>query len=163
MGQGCRRCTALLCACSLLLAGTTAAAKAVEGAPETHYAALESAHINARDLKTLHYVENAHGQLEEWSGRLFARLKNGLGPREPDPMLDGRADLQVQKISVTYAGYTHTEPLARLLRELADAEQRRVDAVRKMIDEGPNEAAWAAVNAPVQHIVNFIRDWSDTS
>jgi len=119
--------------------------------------------VTARDLKTLQYMENAHGQLEEWTSRLFARLKNGVGPRAPDPMLDGRADLQVQKISVTYAGYTHNEALARVLRELAEVEQRRVDAVREMIREGPDESAWAAADAPVQQIVQFIRDWSERS
>jgi len=50
-----------------------------------------------------------------------------------------------------------------LLRELADAEQRRVDAVREMIREGPDESAWAAANAPVQQLVQFIRDWSESS
>lgn len=119
--------------------------------------------VTARDLKTLQYMENAHGQLEEWTSRLFARLKRDLGPRQGEPVLDGRADLQVQKISVTYAGYTHNDALARLLRELADAEQRRVDTVRRMIREGPDEAAWAAADAPVQQIVKFIRDWSERS
>jgi hypothetical protein len=154
-----RRCAAVLLL--FLLVPLAEGSDVVTGADSR--ADLAAAPVTARDLKTLQYMENAHGQLEEWTSRLFSRLQNQLGPRAPDPMLDGRADLQVQKISVTYAGYTQTEPLARLLRDLADAEQRRVDTVRAMIREGPDESAWAAANAPVQQLVQFIRDWSDRS
>ena len=123
--------------------------------------ALTDKRISARDLKTLDYVENAHGQLEEWTGRLYHRLENGLGPREHDPLLDGRADLQVQKISVTYAGYTHNAALADVLHELSAAEQKRLDAVRRMIDDGIDEKAWRDLSEPVHRYMTFLREWRE--
>lgn len=145
---------------ALCIAAATAAA-AAGGSPEDPCAALHATTIDARDLKTLQYVENAHGQLEEWASRLYARLNNDMGPRARDPVLDGRADLQVDKLRVTYAGYTHNDALARVLRKLAVAEKRRLDTVRAMIETGPDDDAWSAVDAPVQEIVAAIRNWSE--
>lgn len=124
-------------------------------------AELSAAEITAKDVKTLHYVENAHGQLDEFCARLLHRLDRGLGPRESDPVLDGRADLQVKKISVTYAGYTKTKPLANALAQLADAHQRRLDYVKTTLDGEVDWQRYAELNEPVQALMNELRKWSN--
>lgn len=130
-------------------------------APDQHaLASLSGVTITARDLKTLHYMENAHGQLEEWSRRLLSRLEQGMGPREKDPILDGRADLQVQKIAVTYAGYTKTPQLAVTLRQLADAHAKRLAALQRMVDAGADRTRYDSLDAPVQRVVAALNRWS---
>lgn len=129
-------------------------------ADDTVVAALSKAEITGRDVKTIHYVENAHGQLDEFCERLLHRLDKGLGPREPDPVLDGRADLQVLKISVTYAGYTRSEPLAKVLTALAEAHQRRLDYVKSTVEGEVDWQRYAELDAPVQQLIKHIRTWS---
>ena len=130
------------------------------GDKNTVLAALSKAEITGRDVKTVHYVENAHGQLDEFCERLLHRLERGLGPRDKDPVLDGRADLQVKKISVTYAGYTRSEPLANALAELAEAHQRRLDYVKTTIDGEVDWQRYAELDEPVQTLIRHIRTWS---
>lgn len=116
--------------------------------------------ITSRDLKTLHYMENAHGQLEEWSRRLLSRLQRGSGPRDQDPILDGRADLQVKKIEVTYAGYTHTPELAEVLRRLAAAHLERLQALQRMVRTGADREQFNELDAPIQQLVGLMQSWS---
>lgn len=123
-------------------------------------AALDDVTISAKDLKTLHYMQNAHGQLDEWSLRLLARLERGIGPRAHEPILDGRADLQVKKIAVTYALYAKTPELAATLQELADAHGDRLVALQRMVSEGPDRGAYERLDQPVQEIVTALRNWS---
>ena len=113
--------------------------------------------IDARDLKTLHYMENAHGQLEEWSLRLLSRLELGRGPRDSDPILDGRADLQVKKLAITYASYTKNPQLADALRRLAAAHGQRLAALQSMVAEGPDRERYLALDREVQLIAQQLR------
>lgn len=124
-------------------------------------ASLKATDITARDLKTLHYVQNAHGQLDEWSFRLLARLQRGDGPRKRDPVFDGRADLQVKKIAVTYAGYTHSEPLRRTLIALVDAHERRLRALQAMLASEVDAEAFKQLDAPVQELFTALHEWSE--
>ncbi len=148
--------------CTLLAVAANEALAGAEPAPRqpSTAATLDAVAIDARDLKTLHYMENAHGQLEEWSLRLLSRLENGLGPRDDDPILNGRADLQVQKIAITYAGYTRTAPLGARLRDLAEAHQARLDALKRMVAAGPDRSVYENHDAPVQAHVQTLRQWS---
>lgn len=123
--------------------------------------ALNAKTITARDLKTLHYMENAHGQLEEWSKRLLSRLENGMGPRGKDPVLDGRADLQVQKIAITYASYTHNDALSDTLRYLAQAHRARLSALQSMVDAGPDRQRFEMLSTPVTELITELRTWSE--
>ncbi|NNF15093.1 MAG: hypothetical protein HKN70_00025 [Gammaproteobacteria bacterium] len=124
-------------------------------------AALHAKTINARDLKTLHYMENAHGQLEEWSNRLLSRLENGMGPRGKDPVLDGRADLQVQKIAITYASYTHNDALSETLRHVAQAHRTRLTALQSMVDAGPDRQQFELLSDSVNELITELRTWSE--
>ena len=124
-------------------------------------AALDATAIDAKALKTLGYVQNAHGQLDEWSLRLMARMGRGLGPRERDPILDGRADLQVKKIAVTYAGYTDNAALADVLAALATAHGRRLAAVTSMVGNGTDPETFAALNVPIERIRAHLAHWSE--
>lgn len=124
-------------------------------------ASLQATEITARDLKTLHYVQNAHGQLDEWSLRLLSRLYKGEGPRERDPILDGRADLQVRKIAVTYAGYTHSEPLRTTLLALAEAHEKRLRVLQAMTISEFDAGKFSKLNAPVQELVAALQKWSE--
>ncbi len=142
-----------------LTGGTGSAGATEEGA--TLLASLNATEITARDLKALHYVQNAHGQLDEWSFRLLSRLHKGQGPRSNDPILDGRADLQVQKIAVTYAGYTHSEPLRRTLLALADAHEKRLRVLQAMSVSEADTESFKKLNAPVQELVAALRLWSE--
>lgn len=146
----------------LLLAGLgiTGNASAADG-ETTVVASLGATAITSRDLKTLHYVQNAHGQLEEWSFRLLSRLQKGEGPRQRDPIFDGRADLQVQKIAVTYAGYTHSEPLRETLIALADAHEKRLRVLQAMTVSEVDANTFKKLNAPVQELVAALREWSE--
>lgn len=131
-------------------------------APAAAAASGEAGPVSGHDLKAIHYVENAHGQLEEWTDRLLARLDRGLGARASEPILDGRADLQTAKIRVTYAGYVDSEPLAGLFRELSRAHTERLDMVRARLGGagGPaHEAAYRDADARVDELINRIRDW----
>lgn len=124
-------------------------------------ASLNATAITARDIKTLHYVQNAHGQLDEWSFRLLSRLHSGQGPREGDPIFDGRADLQVQKIAVTYAGYTRSAPLRNTLTALADAHEKRLRVLQAMTLSEVDAEKFRKLNAPVQELVAALRKWSE--
>lgn len=126
----------------------------------TAVAALNARPIDARDLKTLHYLENAHGQLEEWSKRLLSRLENGMGPRTKDPVLDGRADLQVQKIQITYASYTKNHALSQSLQHLAQAHRDRLTALQAMVDSGADRNQFDALSTPVNELITDLRTWS---
>ena len=123
-------------------------------------AALNELAIDARDLKTLHYLENAHGQLEEWSNRLLSRLENGMGPRNKEPVLDGRADLQVQKIAITYASYTKNDVLSQALQHLAQAHRTRLTALQTMVETGANRNEFDELSTPVIQLINELRTWS---
>lgn len=116
--------------------------------------------VNARDLKALHYMENAHGQLEEWSLRLLSRIELGMGPREREPILDGRAVLQVRKIAVTYSGFTRTPALAEALEKLAAAHKARLGAVQAMVETGVNRNLYEQLDSEVQDLVGQLRTWS---
>lgn len=149
------RAPALSLACALALAPLPCAAAPAGG--ETP----GSGPLTGRDLKAIHYVENAHGQLEEWSERLLARLERGLGPRDPEPILDGRADLQTAKIRVTYAGYVDSPRLAALFRALAAAHVERLEAVRARLAgaDGSDGAAYRELDARVAELITRIRNW----
>lgn len=154
-----KRATALSIMLLALGGGAVSAGASDEGA--TMLASLNSTQINARDLKALHYVQNAHGQLDEWSFRLLSRLQTGEGPRERDPIFDGRADLQVQKIAVTYAGYTHSAPLRNTLTALADAHEKRLRVLQAMSVSEVDAEKFKKLNAPVQELVAALREWSE--
>ncbi|NNF52004.1 MAG: hypothetical protein HKN59_06170 [Gammaproteobacteria bacterium] len=143
----------------MLSAGAVKAGAADTGA--AMLASLNATELTARDIKTLHYVQNAHGQLDEWSFRLLSRLKKGQGPREREPILDGRADLQVQKIAVTYAGYTHTDALKETLAALADAHEKRLRVLQAMTVSDVDAERFKKLNAPVQELVAALREWSE--
>ncbi len=131
-------------------------------APAAAAASGEAGPITGHDLKAIHYVENAHGQLEEWTDRLLARLDRGLGAREPEPILDGRAALQTAKIRVTYAGYVDSERLAALFRELSEAHDARLEAVRARLagaDDEAHRALHRELDARVDELITRIRDW----
>ncbi|NND61085.1 MAG: hypothetical protein HKN49_12540 [Gammaproteobacteria bacterium] len=142
-----------------LTGGAGSAGAKEEGA--TLLASLNATEITARDLKALHYVQNAHGQLNEWSFRLLSRLHSGQGPRSNDPIFDGRADLQVKKIGVTYAGYTHSEPLRRTLAALAEAHAKRLRVLQAMSVSDVDAKSFKKLNAPVQELVTALREWSE--
>ncbi|MBT8143804.1 MAG: hypothetical protein KJO55_03825 [Gammaproteobacteria bacterium] len=120
---------------------------------------LQSADLSAKDLKTIHYIENAHGQLDEWADRLVARLERGLGPRQSDPMLDGRARFQIKKLRITYAGYTHSPELVEAINVLADAHERRLNALDTMLRYGVDQTRYRAVSAEVESVIRGIRSW----
>ncbi len=143
----------------LAMLGGPGSANAQEG--DALLASLQATEITARDLKALHYMQNAHGQLDEWSFRLLSRLQNGQGPRERDPIFDGRADLQVKKIAVTYAGYTHSEPLRQTLIALADAHEKRLRALQAMTVNEVDAETFNKLNAPVRELVTALREWSE--
>lgn len=128
--------------------------------PTETVAALNARPIDARDLKTLHYMENAHGQLEEWTGRLLSRLENGMGPRDKDPVLDGRADLQVQKIAITYASYTTNDALSHALKDLAHAHRIRLTALQTMVETGADRNQIEGLSTPVTELISELRTWS---
>lgn len=144
-----------------LFALSSAAVAAAAGADGT------CASPTGHDLKAIGYVENAHGQLEEWRDRLAARLERGLGPRDPEPILDGRAALQTAKIAITYAGYVDSEPLAELLEELAAAHIARLVALRVRLEDadraGASPEARAAtyleLDARIDELMSRVRDW----
>lgn len=144
----------------LVLAAGAAGASATDERA-TMVASLNATEITARDLKALHYVQNAHGQLDEWSFRLLSRLHSGEGPRANDPIFDGRADLQVQKIAVTYAGYTKSEPLRRALIALAGAHEKRLRVLQAMSVSEADPETFKKLNAPVQELVAELRKWSE--
>ncbi len=48
----------------LAMLGGPGSANAQEG--DALLASLQATEITARDLKALHYMQNAHGQLDEW-------------------------------------------------------------------------------------------------
>lgn len=145
---------------ALVLGVSPAIAGASEGGSGP-LAELNATEITARDLKTLHYMQNAHGQLDEWSFRLISRLRKGEGPRARDPIFDGRADLQVKKIAVTYAGYTHSEPLRQSLIALADAHEKRLRALQAMAASDVDINSFEKLNAPVQQLVAALLEWSE--
>ena len=120
---------------------------------------MADAAITARDLKAIHYVENAHGQLEEFHLRLSSRLREGLGPRPADPVLDGRADLQAQKIRITYAGYAEDPRLKAALRELADAHQRRLEALRARLAGHAADTEDTELDERIRELARQIRNW----
>lgn len=146
----------------------------------------EPTSIHPYDLKLIGYVENAHGQLDEFVARLLARLERDLGPREREPITDGRADLQVAKIRVTYAGRTKSPELAALFHQLADAHEARLARVRERLAAatgpaqpvGPpaGQAASAApavapdlaslsddeLDARVAHLISRVRNWRNS-
>ncbi len=128
--------------------------------PSETVAALNARPIDARDLKTLHYLENAHGQLEEWTSRLLSRLENGMGPRDKDPVLDGRADLQVQKIAITYASYTTNDALSHALKHLAQAHRIRLTALQTMVETGADRNQFEELSTPVTELISELRTWS---
>lgn len=144
----------------LLAAGFVPATAALQDTNDM-LAELGAAEVSAKDIKTLHYVENAHSQLDEFCQRLLHRLDRGLGPRDSEPVLDGRADLQVKKISVTYAGYTKTKPLANALAQLADAHQRRLDYVKTALDGEVDWQRYAEFDENVQVLMTELRKWSN--
>lgn len=144
----------------LMLSGGAVNAGATEAEPAI-LASLNATELTARDIKTLHYVQNAHGQLDEWSFRLLSRLHTGQGPREREPILDGRADLQVQKIAVTYAGYTHSDALKETLSALADAHEKRLRVLQAMTVSEVDSEKFKKLNAPVQELVAALREWSE--
>lgn len=149
---------AALLACALFVPFTAAASSPSRDALAQ---ALDATTISARDLKTLHYLQNAHGQLEEWSLRLLARLEQGLGPRSNEPIVNGRADLQVQKIAVTYAGYTQNPALSHALRAVADAHKKRLDGLKSMLQGGVSRTTYQELDAPVQSLVATLQSWSE--
>lgn len=133
--------------------------RATSSDPDGVSAALRTSVLTARDLKTLHYVENAHSQLELWATRLIARLEMGLAPRQNDPMLDGRAYFEVQKLRHTYAGTTRSPALASAIRQLADRHERRLAEIQGMMRFGVDRAAFASTSHEVGHVIDAIRDW----
>ena len=158
-----KKCLKQMASLSVLLlvlgGGATVAGATDDG--KAMLALLNTTEINARDLKTLHYVQNAHGQLDEWSFRLLSRLHTGQGPREKDPILDGRADLQVKKIAVTYAGYTHSPALKEMLAALAGAHEKRLRVLQAMTVSDVDPEKFKKLNAPVQELVAALREWSE--
>lgn len=159
MDSKCRRISVLM-TLVLVLAGGAAGASATDERAIL-LASLNATDITARDLKALHYVQNAHGQLDEWSFRLLSRLHTGQGPRANDPIFDGRADLQVRKIAVTYAGYTKSEPLRRTLIALAGAHEKRLRVLQAMSVSGSDPETFKKLNVPVQELVAELRKWSE--
>ncbi|NNF60520.1 MAG: hypothetical protein HKO55_03375 [Gammaproteobacteria bacterium] len=122
-------------------------------------ASLQAAGIDARDLKAIGYVENAHGQIDEWSDRIIARLQQGMDARGNSPIVDGRARFQVQKLRVTYAGYTRNKALIDAINLLAAAHERRLDAVDEMLRSGVDEQRYEATSDEVDELIAAIRNW----
>lgn len=139
----------------------TCAAPASDTPEPAHRIAMvmQKANLDAKDLKTMQYVENAHGQLDEWADRLVARLQSGLGPRQADPMLDGRARFQVKKLRITYAGYAHSPELIEAINVLADAHEQRLNALDTMLRYGVDQARYRAVSGEVDKVIRGIRSW----
>lgn len=141
---------------ALLIVGT---APAGTQQPQRPVIELQTSQLTAKDLKTIQYVENAHGQLDEWADRFVARLKRGLGPRERDPILDGRARFQVEKLRVTYAGYTSNPELTKAIKLLAIAHERRLHVVDSMRHYGIDRERYLTVSAEVDGVMGAIRTW----
>lgn len=147
----------LVLALSFLL--TTHAIAGVEAVDVAATVATKTTGTTARDLKTIGYVENAHGQLDEWARRLLARTERGLGPREREPLLDGRARLQVAKLRVTYAGYTHSASLAAAIHALADAHEARLMQLEKSLAGAADPQAVAVTSDIIDGAIAKIRNW----
>lgn len=146
---------------AVLIVLITSAAPASDTPLAAHRIAMlmQTASLDAKDLKTIQYVENAHGQLDEWADRLVARLERGLGPRHSDPVLDGSARFQIKKLRITYAGYAHSPELVEAINALADAHEKRLDALDTMLSEGVDDARYRAVSGQVDHVIHGIRSW----
>lgn len=121
---------------------------------------LKATQRNARDLKAVGYVENAHGQLDEWTNRLVSRLELGVGPRKSDPIIDGRSSLQVSKLRITYAGYAKSPAVIGAIYALADAHERRLALAGQMLDSRVDRDSYAALSQDIEHLIQIIRTWS---
>lgn len=127
----------------------------------TTLAMLSETPRTAHDLKAVTYIENAHSQLDEWGNRLVARLERGIGPRQSDPLVDGRARFQVKKLRVTYNRYAHSGALKKAINALADAHAARLDALDAMLNTNVADTTrFAEATATVNQRIREIRNWS---
>ncbi len=92
--------------------------------------------IVAADEKTADYAVRIHQQLERWGDNLVARLERGDTIRRADPILDGRYDLYIQKLRLTYAASVNSTELAAAIRRLADRHEQRRRCLEDMLHTG---------------------------
>ncbi|MBT8136562.1 MAG: hypothetical protein KJO54_06080 [Gammaproteobacteria bacterium] len=92
--------------------------------------------VQLADQEIIKAVEHAHLQLDRWATRLMYRIERGAGPRQSDPLLDGRAHLMVTKMRANYAAAAGSRKLAVAIHHLADAHEDRLRSLDAMLRRG---------------------------
>jgi hypothetical protein len=121
--------------------------------------ALRAAPLTRDDLKAFRRIENAHGQIQEWTAMLAARLRAGERPRQPDPALDGRAAGQIARMQEIYAGTAATPIVTRAFGALADADRARLRALSEMTTSVFDPTRYHCLDAAVSRIWEAILTW----
>lgn len=118
---------------------------------------ISKADLGETDLATIQYVERTHLQLDRWGASLVSRIEQHKGPRQSNPVLDGRYSLAVKKLRRTYAGMAQSPQLAAAIHALADTHERRLQELERTLRSGVDRQQFSVTTVQASRAMNQIR------
>jgi hypothetical protein len=112
---------------------------------------------SALDRRAYDVAEAAGDKLETWCKEAVRHRERGEELAVDDPVLDGRAGLEVERIRLTAVPLAESAELVSLLGALADAQEARLAVVRAPGRYKPQR--YVRTDRKVQELAFGLRRW----
>jgi hypothetical protein len=112
---------------------------------------------SALDQRAYDVAEGANDKLDAWCKEALQRRARDEELRVDDPILDGRAGLEVERLRLTAIPLAESRQLVELLTELADAHAERLAVLRRVGRHKPKR--YAETDRRVKELAFGLRRW----
>ncbi len=130
---------------------------AAQTAPEIDSKLREVGLTSTADFAAVELVETARKQLDEWAAAAAGRRRAGEVLAEDDPIVDGRADAEVERIRTEATASAESEELEEIFAVLADAHDERLAVLRH--PKKFREKAYERADRRTTEVAFALRHW----